>query len=126
MNEPASRDPSPDALSRHARVYPFLDIRPVLQIVGLLLLPMGALMLPSAALDAVYGGQSWTIFAASGFLTMLLGGAIYLVSSNHGSPGLDIRQAFLLTTTIWVVLPLAGFRSCFRHDDDRVDDVCRA
>ncbi len=108
MDEPDSRDTPSDLRSRHLRFYPALDIRPVLQIVGLLLLPMGALMLPSAVLDAVYGGQSWSIFAISGFLTMFLGGAIYLVSRNHDSPGLDIRQAFLLTTMIWLVLPLAG------------------
>lgn len=94
--------------SERGRQYLALDIRPVAQIVGLLLVPMGALMLPSAVLDAINGGQSWAAFAMSGGLIMLLGGAVYLATSNHGAQGLDVRQAFLLTTTLWVVLPLAG------------------
>jgi len=95
-------------IGQKAHSYLALDIRPVAQIVGLLLLPMGALMLPSAVLDAVQGRQSWWIFGMSGLLIMLLGGGVHLATRNHRSPGLDIRQAFLLTTMLWVFLPLAG------------------
>ncbi|WP_336425897.1 potassium transporter TrkG [Roseovarius sp. D0-M9] len=65
-------------------------------------------MLPSAILDGIHGGQGWWVFAMSGFLTMTLGTIIYLATRNHGSQNLDIRQAFLLTTALWVLLPLAG------------------
>ncbi len=85
-----------------------VDIRPVAAIVGLTLLPMGALMLPSALLDAAYGGQSWSIFGLTGFLTMVLGIIVYFASRNRNVQGLTIRQAFLLTTSLWVCLPFAG------------------
>ncbi|MBV0912495.1 TrkH family potassium uptake protein [Anianabacter salinae] len=85
-----------------------VDFRPVAQIVGLLLVLVGALMVPSSLLDLDQGGQSASIFAISALVTMAFGGAVYLATRNHVSSRLDIRQAFLLTTTIWVVLPLAG------------------
>ncbi|WP_236627482.1 MULTISPECIES: potassium transporter TrkG [unclassified Sulfitobacter] len=84
------------------------DFRPVAEIIGLLLIPMGALMLPSAILDAMYGGQSGLVFGMSAALTAMLGGAVYLASRSRQPQGLDIRQAFVLTTALWVILPLAG------------------
>ncbi len=98
----ATRSEPPQARRR------LLDIRPVAQIIGLLFLPLGALMLPSAALDAINGGQGWWVFAMSGLLTMALGCIIYFTTRNHGAESLDVRQAFLLTTLLWVLLPLAG------------------
>lgn len=84
------------------------DFRPVAEIIGLLLIPMGALMLPSAILDAMYGGQSGLVFGMSAALTAMLGGAVYIASRSGHPRGLDIRQAFVLTTALWVILPLAG------------------
>ncbi len=88
--------------------YVGLDIRPVAQIVSVTLLPMGVLMLPCALLDTLKGGQSGLVFGISSLLIIMLGSAVYLAVRNHGSKGLDIRQAFLLTTALWVLLPLAG------------------
>ncbi|MBS1304109.1 TrkH family potassium uptake protein, partial [Loktanella sp. SALINAS62] len=85
-----------------------VDIRPVARIVGLALLPMGALMLPSAVLDAVYGGQDWQVFFTASFLTITLGMLVFLATRSEDVRGLSIRQAFLLTTALWVFLPLAG------------------
>lgn len=85
-----------------------MEFRPVAFVIGLLLIPMGASMLPSAALDFWYAGQSWTVFAGSAFCVMAIGGAVALSSREDGILGLTIKQAFLLTTSVWVVLPVAG------------------
>ncbi|WP_249218908.1 TrkH family potassium uptake protein [Loktanella sp. SALINAS62] len=65
-------------------------------------------MLPSAILDAVYGGQDWQVFFTASFLTITLGMLVFLATRSEDVRGLSIRQAFLLTTALWVFLPLAG------------------
>lgn len=85
-----------------------MDIRPVAYVIGLLLAPMGAFMLPPALLDYVDGQQSWTVFAGCGIFTSVAGLCISLASRRQNILGLSVREAFLLTTGVWVTLPIAG------------------
>lgn len=85
-----------------------MDLRPVSYVIGLLLIPLGFLMLVSASLDYWQGQQSWGVFGGSSLITVFLGVVIALASRGQDTRALTIKQAFILTTFVWVVLPLLG------------------
>ncbi len=80
-----------------------IDIRPILQVAGILLATLAlAMFLPMIA-DIIEGNDDWQVFLGSGFLTLFVGMALFL-TNRSGASGLTVRQAFLMTTVIWVVL----------------------
>ncbi len=85
----------------HARK---LDLRPVSLITGLLLAILASTMLVPAAVawGSDYEGR-W-VFATVAAFTFFVGGTVVL-ASRIGTFRLSLRQAFVLTTAIWVVLP---------------------
>ncbi len=85
-----------------------LDIRPVGYVIGLVVVALGASMLIPMALDMISDNGHWGIFAESAILTMLCGGLVSLACSNGVRAGLSIQQTFLLTTGVWLVLPVFG------------------
>lgn len=79
--------------------------RPVLEIIGILLIIVAALMLLPLMIDATQGSSEWRVFAVSSFAGFFLGGSLIL--TNHGyKEQLTTRQTFLLTTSVWVVIAL--------------------
>ena len=85
-----------------------IDVRPVGYVIGLLVAALGATMLVPLAVDLAEGRGHWPAFAESAILTILAGGLISLACSNGVHQGLSIQQTFLLTTTVWLALPLFG------------------
>ncbi len=85
-----------------------LDLRPVGYVTGLLVAVLGAFMLLPLALDAARGDPNWQSFFAAGVLTTGTGGLVALACRNGVGPGLSMQQTFLLTTGVWLVLPLFG------------------
>ncbi len=85
-----------------------LDLRPVGYVTGLLVTVLGAFMFAPLALDALRGDPNWQSFFAAGVLTTGTGGLVALACRNGVGPGLSMQQTFLLTTGVWVVLPLFG------------------
>lgn len=85
-----------------------LDLRPIGYVTGLLVAVLGAFMLFPLALDAARGDPNWQSFFATGVLTTGTGGLVALACRNGVGPGLSMQQTFLLTTGVWVVLPLFG------------------
>lgn len=84
-----------------------LDIRPVLLVIGILLIVLGLAMLFPAMVDLAYDNRDWRVFMAASFTTLFIGLAMWL--SNRGvSTGLSIRQAFLVTTLTWVFIAAFG------------------
>ena len=71
-------------------------------------LAIGALMLPSAIIDALAGVGDWRAFVVSAILTFVVGGALTLGCMSGRRAGLSIEQAFLLTVIAWVALPVVG------------------
>ncbi len=69
---------------------------------------MGAAMMPSVVLDAVFGGESWMVFSLAASLSLLAGFMLVMANRDGGLAVLSLRQAFLLTTSVWIVLPLVG------------------
>jgi len=84
------------------------DLRPVGYILGLLTIVLGLSMLFPMALDLADGNPNWQAFAISAMVAVALGGSISLASANFDFDQMNVRQAFLLTTATWVVLPLIG------------------
>ena len=83
-----------------------MDLRPVGYVVGLAVMALGLAMVFPLLLDIAESRGEWTVFAQSSILTVLTGGLVALACRNGVQPGLTIQQTFLLTTGLWVVLPL--------------------
>jgi trk system potassium uptake protein TrkH len=85
-----------------------LDLRPVGYVIGLLVAVLGLAMLLPLLVDLAQGRGHWPVFAESALITILSGALIALACANGVKEGLTLQQTFLLTTSVWVVLPLFG------------------
>ncbi|MCV6823861.1 MULTISPECIES: TrkH family potassium uptake protein [Halocynthiibacter] len=84
------------------------DLRPVGYVIGLLVTALAFTMLGPMALDMYDGNGHWPVFLESAVITGLTGGLIALACVNGVQRGLSIQQTFLLTTGVWVALPIFG------------------
>jgi len=84
------------------------DVRPVAYVIGLLVACLGATMLLPMLVDLVEGRGEWHVFLESALITMFVGGLVALACANAVQQGLSIQQTFLLTTGVWVALPIFG------------------
>ncbi|MCV2894607.1 TrkH family potassium uptake protein [Lentibacter sp. XHP0401] len=84
------------------------DLRPVGYVIGLLVTALGLTMLAPMTIDLIDGRGHWTAFAESAVITALIGGLVALACQNGVKEGLNIQQTFLLTTSVWVALPIFG------------------
>ncbi len=85
-----------------------IDLRPIGYVIGLLVAILGVTMLLPMLADLMEARAQWPVFLKSAVLTILTGGLIAISCSNGVKQGLSIQQTFLLTTTVWVALPLFG------------------
>ncbi|MDF1727899.1 MAG: TrkH family potassium uptake protein [Sulfitobacter sp.] len=85
-----------------------LDLRPVGYVVGLLIAVLGAAMLLPMLVDLAEGRGHVFVFVEAGLITTAVGGLMALACANGVREGLTIQQTFLLTTGVWVMLPLFG------------------
>lgn len=85
-----------------------LDFRPVGYVIGLLVATLGVTMFAPMVADLVYGNGHWPIFFESAIVTILAGGLVAIACSNGVSEGLSLRQTFLLTSLVWLTLPVFG------------------
>ncbi|CAN0584611.1 unnamed protein product, partial [Ectocarpus sp. 12 AP-2014] len=85
-----------------------LDPRPVAYVIGLLVTALGAAMLVPLFADLVVGNGHWPAFFESSVITMLAGGTIALSCANSVPDRLSLQQTFMLTTGVWMALPLFG------------------
>lgn len=84
------------------------DLRPVGYVIGLLVTVLGVAMLLPMLVDIGEGTGHWTVFAEAMLITVVTGAMIALACANGVREGLTIQQTFLLTTGVWVALPLFG------------------
>lgn len=84
------------------------DVRPVTYVIGLLVACLGLAMLLPMLVDIAEGRGQWPVFLESAIITVLAGGLVALASANAVKEGLTIQQTFLLTTGVWVALPVFG------------------
>ena len=85
-----------------------IDLRPVGYVIGLLVACLGAAMLVPMAIDLRYGNGHWPVFLNSAAISLLTGGFLALATVNATTSRLTLQQTFLLTTLVWVMLPIFG------------------
>jgi len=83
------------------------DLRPILMVVGVLLATLGAAMMVPAIIDIAFGHPGWQNFAVSGVLTLLVGAGLW-TASHRSVTTLTLRQAFVMTTLVWIALSAFG------------------
>ena len=85
-----------------------IDLRPVGYVIGLLLAALGVMMLIPMAVDMNAGNGHWVAFLEAALVTALIGGLMALACANGVTKGLSIQQTFLLTSGVWLTLPIFG------------------
>jgi len=84
------------------------DIRPVGYVIGLLVALFGLTMLLPFAVNYFNGYAQVGTFAVCAMLTFVTGSLMALATANAPLHNMTRQQAFLLTTAIWLVLPMFG------------------
>ncbi|MEM1273720.1 MAG: TrkH family potassium uptake protein [Pseudomonadota bacterium] len=83
-----------------------LDLRPIGYVLGLLLVVLGLSMLLPMAVGVVANSGQWATFAQSALLTGLSGLFLMLACASSRRQGLNLQETFLMTTSVWLVLPV--------------------
>lgn len=73
-----------------------------------MVMALGLTMVLPMLVDIAEGLGHWPVFAESAALTTLVGGFVALACRNGVREGLTIQQTFLLTTGVWLALPIFG------------------
>ncbi len=81
-----------------------ISLRPVAYVLGALTIMLAIGMLVPALADLSVGNEDWRIFMLAAGLTALIGGQMML-ANREGKLELSLRQAFIMTVSIWIVLP---------------------
>ena len=84
------------------------DFRPVGYVIGLLVAALGATMVFPLLIDFANASEHWQVFFEAAVITATIGGLIALACANGVKSGLSLQQTFLLTTGVWVALPVFG------------------
>ncbi|MDA8585155.1 TrkH family potassium uptake protein [Rhodobacteraceae bacterium] len=84
------------------------DFRPVGYLIGLLVALLGMTMVIPMLADLYAGNDHAGAFLEAMIITVLIGGMIALACANAVSGGMRTQQLFVLTTGVWVVLPIFG------------------
>lgn len=84
------------------------DTRPAAYVIGLLIAALGVTMVIPMVMELYDENGQWWVFALSGLVTLVTGAAVALACANSATGALNIQQTFLLTTGVWVVLPVFG------------------
>ena len=81
------------------------NLRPILQINGILLSILAAAMLIPTGMGLFMGNPDWRIFLFSAFFTAFIGTGLFI--TNRGFHGeMNLRQAFLFTSSSWFIVPI--------------------
>ncbi|MEL6549085.1 MAG: TrkH family potassium uptake protein [Pseudomonadota bacterium] len=85
-----------------------IDVRPVSYVIALLVAALGVVMLIPAGVDFFYGNAHGWVFVQAAAFTFLVGLFVALATHNLNRGGLSLQETFLLTTGVWVTLPVFG------------------
>lgn len=85
-----------------------IDLRPVGYIVAVMIVVLGVLMLIPAAVDWVAESGNQRAFLTCAVVSVSFGLCLALATRNSLGQAISVRQAFLLTAAIWLVVPLVG------------------
>jgi trk system potassium uptake protein TrkH len=79
------------------------DWKPVLYVLGHMLIALAAAMAVPAIVDAAGDNPDWRNFAAAASVTLAVGG-ILIAANQSPDMRITVRQGFLLTTMAWLVI----------------------
>ncbi len=85
----------------------FMDIRPLLYIIGIFLSILAVAMVIPMMVDFATGNEDWKVFMLCMIMTAFFGGALIL-SNKADKFQISVRQAFMLTTLSWLTLAVAA------------------
>lgn len=80
------------------------EYRTIFFVLGILLTTLAVAMTLPVAVDLAVNNKDWEVFAASASITLFTGVTLILTCRSK-SGQLNLRQAFLLTSLSWIVLP---------------------
>ncbi|WP_246472821.1 TrkH family potassium uptake protein [Pelagibacterium limicola] len=83
-------------------------LKPVLYLVGLVLLTAAAMMVFPMLVDIYYRNPDWQAFASAAMLAAVIGGLLVRYGRKSLKVGLTLRQAFLLTPLSWFSVAAVG------------------
>jgi trk system potassium uptake protein TrkH len=81
-----------------------IDLRPILVAIGTLLIILAFFMVPPMVADMAAGHPDWQVFMSAGAVTLFVGVSLVLMNQGYAHAVLSGRQAFLLTTSVWIVV----------------------
>ena len=84
-----------------------IDFRPILFIIGILMSTIALAMCLPAIADAAVDNPDWQVFALAAAFTLLIG-VMLMLTARSRSRNLNQRQAFILTTLSWMIIPAFG------------------
>jgi trk system potassium uptake protein TrkH len=76
-------------------------VRPVLHLVGMVLMATAVMMLFPLAIDLYYGDADWQAFGVASAVAAVLGASMTFLNPGALKAGLTLRQAFILTPVSW-------------------------
>ncbi|MFV2001983.1 MAG: TrkH family potassium uptake protein [Paracoccaceae bacterium] len=85
-----------------------VDFRPIGYVIGLLVAALGVTMIFPLMIDYAAGNGHLPVFMQSAIITVTFGGLLALACANGVTDRMTIQQTFILTTGVWVVLPIFG------------------
>ncbi|MGO4909102.1 TrkH family potassium uptake protein [Pseudorhodobacter sp. W20_MBD10_FR17] len=85
-----------------------IDIRPVAYVIGRILIVLAILMLAPAVVDLRAGVSNGAQILEAAMVTGLVGLCVVLSTQNALHGNLSVKQAYLLTTGIWALVPAFG------------------
>ncbi len=91
------------ARPRIARTMRLMDLRPVLYVIGILLLILTASMIIPLLTDLMADNDDWRVFLGSMLFTGFVGGSMVLTHAGRAFT-ISLKQTFLLTTVSWLFL----------------------
>jgi trk system potassium uptake protein TrkH len=97
-------------------------LRPILHLVGGMLVALSATMLLPVAADLVVGNPDWKAFALSSVVTFAAGAGLYFAFRCRLTAGLTLRQAFVLTPVAWTAIALFGALPLYLSDYAQLRD----
>lgn len=81
-----------------------MNFKPILFVIGILLLAEGMLMIAPGIIDYYMHDPSWFDFMISSILTLLCGGLLTLANRIYTKIEMSLRETFLMTSLVWLVL----------------------
>ncbi|MDB6180114.1 TrkH family potassium uptake protein [Paracoccus fistulariae] len=84
-----------------------IDFRPIAQPIGRIVATLGVAMLIPMVVDWWHGSEHWQIFLQCALLTFVIG-LMISVASRGKHTSVSLQQAFLLTSGLWLILPIFG------------------